>query len=99
MIDNKKDQIIKELKQKLRDGEKVFLNDETSSTLRQSFSVLGTEYKCYIKLEEGLLSKFSNDKFDKKLEIEEVAKILNEIAERKVKELEELDAVKSFLDN
>lgn len=103
-----KAQIIREFKETLKSGNKVYFPSEF---LDEDFDIeTFIEYvieeedndevlDCYLLVKNGLIYSYIDDKLDGKLSIEEVAKILDFLAERQVSNIKELQAVAKFLDS
>ncbi|WP_280771787.1 hypothetical protein [Salipaludibacillus daqingensis] len=90
-MDNKKEELINVLKKQLKDGEKVYFE-------LNAFEYRDLGSNKYFLLKDGYLCEYINDHFNRRVEVKEVEKILDEIAENKIKNKEQLDDVKKFLD-
>ncbi|WP_416150293.1 hypothetical protein ACM26V_04735 [Salipaludibacillus sp. HK11] len=90
-MDNKKEELIKVLKKQLKDGEKVTFE-------LNAFEYRDLESNKYFLLKDGFLCEYINDNFNRRVEVNELEKILDKIAVNKLKNKEQLDDVKNFLD-
>jgi len=79
---NNKKEIIKDLKQQLKDGTELSYDDYTT-----------------IKLANGLLCAYVEGEFERNLDIDEVAKMIEEIAEEILNKQEKLKSVEVFLNS